>query len=640
MKKSQNVSSAIALGISVFLALPLAATEPAHVHGTQCVRVHELPADHPLQLARQRLEARVASPDGPSLKTGKFGLEGGNITCRVVGKEPNYHWECESSDALFQKGATDSKTWATLDLVVWLRDSWVKAHGGEAPARERLQAALGTANRMFARSNTRIQLRAPYVVRFRDDEVTDDDSYLLTARFGADFVTIFADVSDRLNIRGCKVNGCAYATMNGSSQFMAGGRYPGGWDATSAWSVISDVAGEYGSVSADGRIVQLVSDVGGMLAHELSHNMGADHFVPTYTTHFPYSKGYLAEVTIEELRKYPYCGDLTTGGVGTFSNPDLICGGRPRGIPNEADAARAFRESRFEFASFSKMTKRIEGNFTGMWWTPSERGVGWTFTHQDDLLFGVWYTYDFGGNPMWLVASELRRLSDDSFQGALFRVKRGQPFQTVNGRPVVNNADIEEVGTMAVSFNDASWGQASFEITIDGKVYRDSKWLTRLNFQANPPTCVSTTQSRASATNYQDLWWAESEPGWGMHASHEANVIFAAWYNYGAGGAPEWRVASAMERQPDGSYYGAVYATKGLPLDSIGGRIFELDWSAASNLASRIPRDVASSVMPTGTARLAFQDGERGTLTYVSDGMTAVKSIRRMVVGAAAPVCR
>ena len=80
--------------------------------------------------------------------------------------------------------------------------------------------------------------------------------------------------------------------------------------------------------------------------------------------------------------------------------------------------------------------------------------------------------------------------------------------------------------------------------------------------------------------------------------------------------------------------------TKGIALDAIGGRIHEFSWQAYSNLASGIVRDVTSSVQPVGTARLVFQDGERGTLTYTADGLSAVKSVRRMTVGTAVPLRR
>ena len=639
MKLTKETTSALLLAATISAGAAIAAEhgELGHIHGPQCQMVDDASSASELRAARENLLAKmhVVNESGVLEKSAgaKLGAAGGNTVCRVV----QSRFECENSDALFQRGMTDNRTWATVDLLVWARDSWVNAHGGWESAKKRLQVEIGQANRVFAESDTKIQLRVPEVIRVPGNEPASEDIFLLAAAHDTDFVTIIGDVSDRMNTLGCTRNGCGMGLRNGASDRTYAGVL-GAFDHTATVSWVFDLVGEKGTTNANGEVrLQTMGHVGGTIAHELSHNMGADHVVPSAGIHLPYSKGFLPPTPVG-------CGDATTGGApgATFSNPRIVCRGVARGVENQSDAARAFKESRFEFASFARASKRTHGNFTGMWWTPTENGVGWTITHQDDKLFLVWYTYGFDGKPLWLVASDLSRQADDSFQGSLFRVKQGTPLTHVNGTPAVSFPDgVEEVGTISISFNDQTWGQASFELTMDGRTYRNSKWLTRLNFQANPPSCTAVAGSRASATNYQDLWWNDKESGWGMHVSHEGDVIFAAWYTYAPDQKPLWHVASAMRKQMDGSYVGSVYEVTGFALDTIGGSIEQSPWVTVSNDLSKVYRDAAHfPPEEVGTARLAFTNGEQGTMSYTARGATATKQITRMVIGANAPLCQ
>ena len=67
-----------------------------------------------------------------------------------------------------------------------------------------------------------------------------------------------------------------------------------------------------------------------------------------------------------------------------------------------------------------------------------------------------------------------------------------------------------------------------------------------------PPTCTFTAGSRASVTNYQDLWWNPAESGWGINLAHQGDILFATWFTYRAGGRGQWLVASDVRRQPTG----------------------------------------------------------------------------------------
>ena len=63
-------------------------------------------------------------------------------------------------------------------------------------------------------------------------------------------------------------------------------------------------------------------------------------------------------------------------------------------------------------------------NFQALWWAApggSESGWGVNLTHQGDILFATWFTYDLDGSAMWLVAPDAQRTGGNNFAGALYR---------------------------------------------------------------------------------------------------------------------------------------------------------------------------------------------------------------------------
>ena len=47
-------------------------------------------------------------------------------------------------------------------------------------------------------------------------------------------------------------------------------------------------------------------------------------------------------------------------------------------------------------------------NYQDLWYAaPAESEAGWgvNFTHQGDIIFATWFTYDVDGTPLWLVAT-------------------------------------------------------------------------------------------------------------------------------------------------------------------------------------------------------------------------------------------
>lgn len=254
---------------------------------------------------------------------------------------------------------------------------------------------------------------------------------------------------------------------------------------------------------------------------------------------------------------------------------------------------------------------------TALWWNPAENGWGLNLNHQGNILFGTLFTYDAGGAPLWLVMSEGRMQADGlTFVGDLLRTT-GPAFNAVPFTPI-GASNLTKVGTMSVAFSDAS--VASLTYTVNGVEVRKS--IQRQVYGARSANCMPTTAARTASTNYQDLWWNPSESGWGINITHQDNTLFATLFTYDASGRDLWLVMSGGVRQPDGSYSGDLYRTKGpafnaRPFTPIGGA--DVTW--------------------VGTMRLRFSDGENGTLTYTYNDASVTKAIVRQVFASPVSAC-
>ena len=253
-----------------------------------------------------------------------------------------------------------------------------------------------------------------------------------------------------------------------------------------------------------------------------------------------------------------------------------------------------------------------ESSFTALWWNPAESGWGINFNNQGNTLFATLFTYEAaGGAPMWLVMSSGTRQPDGvTFSGPLYRTT-GPAF---NANPVTG-VSVATVGTMSVTFSSSN--AAVLNYTVNGTTVR--KDIQRQVFGSRAATCVTTTGSRATAANYQDLWWKSDESGWGLNITHQDQTLFATLFTYDASGKALWLVMSAGSRQADGSYQGDLFQTTGpafnaQPFTSIG-------------------------VARVGTMRLAFANGESATLTYSVNGIEVTKAITRQVFASPLPTC-
>jgi hypothetical protein len=257
-------------------------------------------------------------------------------------------------------------------------------------------------------------------------------------------------------------------------------------------------------------------------------------------------------------------------------------------------------------------------NYQGLWWnapSSSESGWGVNLAHQGDVIFATWFTYGPDGKPLWL-AVVANKVSPGVYTGDLFTTT-GPPFNAVPFDPsiVVETT----VGTATFTFLDNNLGTFAYTVNLAvpaKAAISQTKNITRQIYATPAPHCVwNRPTGLASATNYQDLWWASpagSESGWGINLTHQRDTIFVTWFTYDANGNPLW-LAGVLQLRDGGFYSGGLFTTTGPPFNAV-------------------PFDPALVVETTvGEARLTFADGNTAEFYYVVNDIEQTKTITRQV---------
>lgn len=121
--------------------------------------------------------------------------------------------------------------------------------------------------------------------------------------------------------------------------------------------------------------------------------------------------------------------------------------------------------------------------------------------------------------------------------------------------------------------------------------------------------------AQPAVLNLTDLWFKPSDPGWGVYIEQQGATLFAALFAYDLTGESSWLVMTNGARQPDGSFTGDLYRTKG---------------ALARN---------AANTMTVGTMRIEPGSGGGIALTYVASGVEHAESLQRFRMGNDAPAC-
>jgi len=255
-------------------------------------------------------------------------------------------------------------------------------------------------------------------------------------------------------------------------------------------------------------------------------------------------------------------------------------------------------------------------NYQGLWWRSpagSENGWGVNITHQGQILFATWFTYDTDGTGMWLVMPTSTR-SGDSWTGDLYRTT-GPGFGVT---PWAGTVNATAMGSATFTFADSNNG--TFAYVVNG--VSQSKPITKQAFSI-VPSCVAGVP-HAAAPNYQALWWASppgSENGWGLNIAHQGDILFATWFTYAASGRGQWLVMPNGARTGAGRYTGALYRTTGPAFNLV-------PWAGT----------VAATEVGTGT--LTFSGADAGTFAYTVEGLSQTKAITRQSFATPDTICR
>ena len=256
-------------------------------------------------------------------------------------------------------------------------------------------------------------------------------------------------------------------------------------------------------------------------------------------------------------------------------------------------------------------------SYQGLWWRSpagSESGWGVNITHQGNILFATWFTYDTDGSGLWLAMSNGAKVGDATYTGLLYR-STGPAFSANPWSGQVSNIP---VGSATFTFSDANNG--TFTYTLNSVT--QSKRITQFAFGSPAPTCVL-AETFAPSSNYSDLWWrapAGSESGWGVNIAHQGDILFATWFTYDAGGKGMWLVMSNGAKTGPGRYSGALYRNTGPAF-------------------SAVPWTGQVVMTPVGTATFTFTDTNNGTFAYTVDNIAQSKAITRYVYSSPATVC-
>jgi hypothetical protein len=258
---------------------------------------------------------------------------------------------------------------------------------------------------------------------------------------------------------------------------------------------------------------------------------------------------------------------------------------------------------------------------TALWLHPSEAGWGLNVTQQGSIAFATLFTYDAARQPLWLLMSGGQLQPDGlTFSGDLYRTT-GPAFNSNPFTPI-GSANYRRVGTMTMTVTEANAAQLTY--SVDGVTVEKS--IQRYVFGSHAAVCLPTPDSRATSTNYTDLWWDADESGWGLNITHQDNTLFGTLFTYAAGSGSSnaglWLVMSGGVRQSDGSYLGDLYRTTG----------------PAFNAVPFTPITLADMTV-VGTMRLRFSDGSNGTLNYSVDGVAMEKAITRIPFSTPVAAC-
>ena len=124
-------------------------------------------------------------------------------------------------------------------------------------------------------------------------------------------------------------------------------------------------------------------------------------------------------------------------------------------------------------------------NYQDLWWASpagSESGWGVNFTHQGDMIFATWFTYDTDGTPLWL-SGLAKKSGDRTYFGPLYKTA-GPAFSAVPFDP--SRITASSVGSLSLQF-DSNATTGDFMYTVNG--VSQAKRIMREAFSSPVTVC-------------------------------------------------------------------------------------------------------------------------------------------------------
>jgi hypothetical protein len=265
------------------------------------------------------------------------------------------------SNPLAAAAVAAAKAATTVDVLVGYSNGFAAGLGGASQAQTRINNLVDVTNQAYINSQIDARIRLVHAMQVNYPDNTDNGDALekLTGtrttpvdpafnalraardQYGADLVSLVRKY-DRQTQNGC---GIAWLIGGDRQPYTTG-------SAGNGYSVVSD------GRQQDGNTTYFCRDES--FAHELGHNMGAQHDRETATTDgtlkygaFVYSFGYKTDAAGGNFYDIMAYGDQGQTAYRVFSNPRVtLCGGRACGVENQADNARTLSQTMPTAAAF------------------------------------------------------------------------------------------------------------------------------------------------------------------------------------------------------------------------------------------------------------------------------------------------
>jgi hypothetical protein len=103
-------------------------------------------------------------------------------------------------------------------------------------------------------------------------------------------------------------------------------------------------------------------------------------------------------------------------------------------------------------------------SYQDMWWRSpagSESGWGVNVSHQGNILFATWFTYDAAGHGLWLVIPDAELTAPGTYTGAIYRTTGPAFSATPWNKDLVT---VTAAGTATFTFSDGNTGTFAYTL--------------------------------------------------------------------------------------------------------------------------------------------------------------------------------